>query len=82
MKQLGIGARSLEEEMAMMSMQEEVKESHKVVMNIQAEGQDGIVQRPSVTLIIDTSKKPIVPKQNLQKPERSVQLMQEKGIGG
>ena len=52
----------MEEEMAMMSLEEEVKESRQVVMKIQQDGQDGIVERPSVTLIIDTSKKPIVPK--------------------
>ena len=36
---------------------------------------------PQVSVVIDM-KKNYAPKQNLQKPERSVQLMQQRGIAG
>ncbi|TNV82585.1 hypothetical protein FGO68_gene11401 [Halteria grandinella] len=55
-------------------------EEAKVVIQIQEDGQDGVMSRPGVTLIIE--KKPIVRKHEASKPERSVQLMQAKGIGG
>ena len=50
-------------------------------MKIQSDGQDGIATRPAVTLIVQNSR-PMAPKQNLQKPEKSIQLMQQRRLGG
>ena len=36
---------------------------------------------PQVSMIIDKNKN-YAPKQNLNRPEKSIQLMQQKGLGG
>lgn len=78
MKKLGLDGRSAEEKLRdELRMEEETKDG---MMNLQiSDGRGG--GAPQVNLMIDTRKNQ-APKQDLSKPERSIQLMQAKGIAG
>ena len=79
MIRLGIDQRTPEEKfLDEMRLEEEMKENGGMI-NLQLS--DGQAGRPQVNLIVNANKNQ-APKQNLQKPERSVQLMQQKGIAG
>ena len=76
MKKLGIDGRSAEERFRDELQMEETKDA---MLNLQLN--DGAHGGPMVNMIIDTRKNQ-APKQDLNKPERSIRLMQEKGIAG
>ena len=79
MIKLGIDDRTPEEKFLDEMRLEEEKKLNNGMLNLQlSDGQNG---RPQVNLIVNTNKNQ-VPKQNLQKPEKSIQLMQERGIAG
>ena len=79
MIKLGIDDRTPEQKFLDEMRLEEEKKLNGGMLNLQLS--DGQAGRPLVNLIVNTNKNQ-VPKQNLQKPERSVQLMQEKGMAG
>ena len=60
-------------------MEEEKKE--EMVLRIQGDSEGGILARPEVNIVIPKGRG-IAPKQNLKKPEKSIQLMQQKGMAG
>ena len=73
MIKLGVDPRSPEEKLLDEFRQEEEMKLNKGMINLQlGDGQNG---RPLVNLIVNANK-PQVRKQDLSKPERSVQLMQ------
>lgn len=72
MKKLGIDGRTPEQRW-IDEMKEEQKDS-VIMLNLNS-GQVG----PNVNIMIDT-KKNLRPKQDVSKPEKSIQLMQQKGM--
>ena len=79
MIRLGIDDRTPEEKFLDEMKLEEMKKLNGGMLNLQLS--DGTGGKPQVNLIVNTQKNQ-APKQNLQKPERSIQLMQEKGMAG
>ncbi len=77
MQRLGMDERTDEEKFRdELRAEEETKDG---LMNLTLN--DGTNGGPSVHLMIDT-KKNYAPKQDLSKPEKSIKLMQEKGVAG
>lgn len=73
MKKLGIDGRSAEERfLDDMRKDEESKDANPLMTLALNDGSRG---GPVVNVVIDT-RKVMAPKQNLQKPEKSIQLMQ------
>lgn len=80
LKKLKLDGRTDEERM-LEDLKLEEEKQEQVVLNIQADGQDGVFSRPQVQLIINNQRN-IAPKQNLAKPEKSIQIMQQRGMAG
>ena len=79
MIRLGIDNRTPEEKFLDEMKLEEEKKLNDGMLNLQL--CDGQGSMPQVSIIVNTNKNQ-APKQNLQKPERSIQLMQERGMAG
>lgn len=62
-------------------MDEMKEESKEPVINLELNENARHGVGPSVNILIDTRKN-LAPKQDLSKPEKSIQLMQQKGIAG
>ena len=79
MNDLGIDARTPEQRWLDEMRIEEQKRANGGMLNLQLSAGNG--NRPQVNLIVNTMKNQR-PKQDLSKPERSVQLMQQRGMAG
>jgi hypothetical protein len=73
MKKLGIDDRTPEQKFL-----DEIREESKEPM-VDLMLNDGCNGGPKVNMIIDTRKN-LAPKQDLSKPEKSIRIMQERGI--
>ncbi|CDW88981.1 UNKNOWN [Stylonychia lemnae] len=81
MKKLKLDGRTAEERFLEEIKRGDQEESKQIVLTLQEDGAGGIAQRPQVQYIIER-KQNFAPKQNLAKPEKSIQLMQQRGIAG
>ena len=79
MNNLGIDSRTPEQRFLDEMRIEEEKKANGGMLNLQL--QEGGGSRPAVNLVVNTMKNQ-APKQNLNKPERSIQLMQARGMHG
>lgn len=78
MKALGIDGRTAEEKL-MDELRLEEEQKRQGLMNLELSS--GIGGGPSVNVLLDPRKN-YAPKQNLKKPEKSIKLMQQRGIAG
>ena len=79
MNNLGIDSRTPEQRFIDEMRIEEEKKANGGMLNLELSAGGG--GRPQVNLVVNTMKNQ-APKQNLNKPERSVQLMQARGMAG